>query len=129
MSDKFMQYPKHRKGSSIDKVLSMFKAGQRVIAAVDITEGEFDMPYAKANDVLRILHIHTDGRVNPIEVHHELGYVEHNKAMEVPSDFIGDLASRAFFVNEREITSTVTNPYMDRLPPKGARYVNPEYRK
>jgi len=129
VADNFLAYPSHRKGSSINKVLSSFKAGQRVIAVVDITEGEFDIPYAKANDVLCIKTIHLDGRVNPIEVYHELGAEEYRTALEIPEGLDYSLEDKAFFVSEREIAATVTNPFMDRLPPTGGRYVNPDYRK
>jgi len=130
MTTNYLKYPTHRKVDKIETVIKKFNVGDRVVAMVDIADTEFGMPYAKVGDVLRILDIRGSGKINPIVVCHELGVDEINTPLMAPDDLDGkSLKDLAFFVNEREIKKTVSNPFMDRFPLKGDRYVDPSKRK
>jgi hypothetical protein len=125
MSDKFMQYPAHRKNTTGQTLHSGFDVGDRVTATVTISDGEFDMPYAKEGDVLRIIALENDGRDKAIAVCHEVSQSAYLAGLDIPEDIVGkSLEDLAFYVNKSEIIKAVHNPYMDRHPPTGCRYVD-----
>ena len=130
MATGYLKYPSHRKVDKLELIRKRFNVGDRVVVMVDIVDSEFGMPYAKVGDVLRVLDVNEAGKLNRIAVCHELGMVKYNIPVPTPKDLHEkSLEDLAFYVNEREVIKSVTNPYMDRFPLKGKRYVDPAWHK